>query len=53
MEWASEEMKGDRELCKAAVAQLKSLGMFSDTEIKEWLGRIGIPEAVLRDALTK
>ena len=51
LQWASEEMKGDRELCMAAVAQLRSDD--DDDDIKLVLGEFGVPESVQRDALTK
>ena len=52
LKWASQEMKDDRELCMAAVAQFRRDGI-SDVATKSWLNGFGVPAAVLRDALTK
>ena len=46
-----EEMKGDRELCTAAVALGRKKGLL-DSTIEQILKGLGVPEAVLCDVLT-
>ena len=59
LEYVSENMKGDRELCTAAVAarnktrQRNGKPHLADAEVDTWFREIGVPEAVRRDALTK
>ena len=52
LRWATEEMRGDREIVMAAVQRFRK-GGDSDPDIERWLVLIGVPADVVNSALTR
>ena len=53
IQYASEEMKQNRDICMAAIASLRNERSIREEWIPGWLKDWGVPEAVTFDALGK